>query len=71
MVANTINLSPLITAIPERLSISLETRHQFHKKDFLNLIHEKYLFHYRFKTNNRKKINKERTEQLKKLKNSN
>lgn len=55
MVANSINISPLTNAIPERLSISSETRHQFHKKDFLNLIHEKYLFHYRFKTNNRKK----------------
>jgi hypothetical protein len=54
MVANTINLSPLITAIPERLSVSLETRHQFQKNAFLNLVHKKYLFHYRFKTNNRK-----------------
>jgi hypothetical protein len=54
MVAHTINISPLIIAIPERLSVSLETRHQFQKKAFLNLIHEKYLFHYRFKTKNRK-----------------
>lgn len=54
MVAYTINLSPSITAIPERLSVSLETRHQFQKNVFLNLIHEKYLFHYRFKTRNRK-----------------
>jgi hypothetical protein len=54
MVAYTINVSPLITAIPERLSVSLETKQQFQKKAFLNLIHDKYLFHFRFKTNNRK-----------------
>jgi hypothetical protein len=54
MAAYTINVSPSITAIPERLSVSLETRHQFQKKEFLNLVHEKYLFHYRFKTNIRK-----------------
>lgn len=54
MVAYTINVSPSITAITERLSVSIETRHQFQKKAFLNLVHEKYLFHYRFKTNNRK-----------------
>ena len=54
MVAYTINVSPLTTAIPERLSVSLETRQQFQKKTILSLINEKYLYHYRFKTNNRK-----------------
>lgn len=54
MVAYTINVSPLITAMPERLSVSLETKRQFDKKAFLNLVHEKCLFHYRFKSNNRK-----------------
>ena len=53
MVAYTINVSPLINSIPERLSVSLETRQQFQKKEFLNLINEKLLFHYRFKTINR------------------
>jgi hypothetical protein len=53
MVANTINVSPLITAIPERLTVSIESRRHFQKKEFLNLVYEKYLFHYRFKTKNR------------------
>lgn len=53
MVADTINVSPLITAIPERLTVSLVSRRQFQKKEFLNLVNEKYLFHYRFKSKNR------------------
>ena len=54
MVAHIIKVKPLPSAIPERLLVSMKTRHIFQKQSFNKLVNESLLFHYRFKTNNRK-----------------
>jgi hypothetical protein len=54
MVAHTIKVIPSFTAIPERIAVSKKTKHQFQKESFLKLVNDKHLFHYRFKTKNRK-----------------
>lgn len=53
MVADALNLWPLECDAPPRFDILDESRHKISKNDYLRLVREDLLFHYRFKTSDR------------------
>ena len=53
MVADTIKVSPSQLVVPLRLLVSDKTRSSIDERTYDQLVHEKNLFHYRFKTDDR------------------
>jgi hypothetical protein len=53
MVADTIKVSPSQLVVPLRLMVSDKTRSSIDERTYDQLVHEKNLFHYRFKTDDR------------------